>query len=189
MYYLFSASRTLDMVAYEGFLRSVLPNDFYFTSYNTRQGYIETDTSISDTLYTSIPIMNEDLGCSITILSTPTLSSLTSYLLNDLQGLKPSGYLSLADACLLALLQRRDEVMRKGIFDHFKGVDPKLMEDIITFVRCGCNVINTSRILYLHRNTMNYRIRKFQDLMGMNLRNEEDVQFIRLYALLKENGM
>ena len=79
--------------------------------------------------------------------------------------------------------------MRKGIFDLFKGVDPKLMEDIITFVRCGCNVINTSRILYLHRNTMNYRIRKFQDLMGMNLRNEEDVQFIRLYALLKENGM
>lgn len=188
MYYIFSATKPLDMIAYEEFLHTVLPDEFYFEAYNTRQGYIEIETSISEILHSSIHMMNEDLGYSITILSTPILSPLTSYLLSNLQTLKPSGYITLAEACLLMLLNQ-DKAVRNGVYDHFKGVDPKLMEDIITFVRCGCNVINTSRILYLHRNTMNYRIRKFQDLMGMNLRNEEDVQFIRLYALLKENGM
>ncbi|MBE6113678.1 MAG: PucR family transcriptional regulator [Erysipelotrichaceae bacterium] len=188
MYYIFSATKPLDMIAYEEFLHTVLPDEFYFEAYNTRQGYIEIDTSISEILHSSIHMMNEDLGYSITILSTPILSPLTSYLLSQLQTLKPSGYITLAEACLLMLLNK-DEVVRNGVYDLFKRVEPKLMEDIITFVKCGCNVINTAKVLYLHRNTLNYRIRKFEGLVGLDLRNVEHIQLVWLYSVLKENGI
>lgn len=115
------------------------------------------------------------------------MNELAYHLINTVLVSKANGYLSLADACLLALL-KQDKYVWEALKGYFEKVDNETMRNIISFVKHGCNALATSKALYLHRNTMNYRISRFMEITNLDLRNSEHVQLIYLYALLKENG-
>ena len=54
-------------------------------------------------------------------------------------------------------------------------------EDFIKgFARCDLNVSKASKELYVHRNTMNYKLERFYSLTGLDLRN-----FYDMYILIK----
>ena len=187
MYYLFSASKEIDMEYYEEFLNTVIVDEFYFEAQSNTQGYIETAVPISEVLLTQINLMNEDLGVSISFLGTPSLDDLARHLVETILVKKTSGYISLADACILGLINQ-DSFVREKIVSYFDKVDNELLSNIISFIQHGCNALATSRDLYLHRNTMNYRLSRFMDITGLDLRSNEHIQLIHLYSLLKENG-
>lgn len=187
MYYIFKANKPIDMSHYEEFLNSVIVDEFYFEAQSDTSGYIETALPISDILQTQVNLMSEDLGISISFLGTPFLDELAYHLINTVLVSKANGYLSLADACLLALL-KQDKYVWEALKGYFEKVDNETMRNIISFVKHGCNALATSKALYLHRNTMNYRISRFMEITNLDLRNSEHVQLIYLYALLKENG-
>ena len=63
--------------------------------------------------------------------------------------------------------------------------------DLMTAVGCffenGMNISETARKLYMHRNTLIYRLNKIQKTTGMDLRNfEMAVTFRRLHALYEQ---
>lgn len=187
MYYMFVASKMIDMEQFEDFLNTVIVDEFYFEAEDSTHGYIETALSISENILSLINLMNEDLGTSISFLGTPTLNELSHYLIKNVVARKRSGYLSLADACLIALINQ-DAFVKEELLSYFDGIDNEILGNIISFIKHGCNALATSRALYLHRNTMNYRLSRFSELTGLDLRNSEHIQLIHLYSLLKENG-
>lgn len=49
----------------------------------------------------------------------------------------------------------------------------ELYQTLVTYLDTGGNATQSAQLLYIHRNTMKYRIKKLEDLLDCNLRDEE----------------
>ena len=67
----------------------------------------------------------------------------------------------------------------KEIFD-----DAEMVATAETFLENNLNVSETSRKMYLHRNTLNYRLDKIEKATGLNIRNISDAITFRLIIIL-----
>jgi carbohydrate diacid regulator len=76
--------------------------------------------------------------------------------------------------------------------EQFKEVfeDEEMLLTAETFLQSSLNVSETSRILYMHRNTLLYRLDKIEKATGLNIRLFSDAVSFRvltvLYKLLKK---
>ena len=66
-------------------------------------------------------------------------------------------------------------------YDHQKGT--RLYDTLRAYTMCGFNQNIASEQLFLHRNTMNYRRQKIEDLTGLNFENP-DTRFLLQYSFL-----
>lgn len=60
------------------------------------------------------------------------------------------------------------------------GIDESFIRD---FAACDLNVSRASKVMYVHRNTINYKLDKLKDISGFDLRVFIDAHII--YSLLK----
>ncbi|MDE7439279.1 MAG: helix-turn-helix domain-containing protein [Clostridia bacterium] len=67
------------------------------------------------------------------------------------------------------------------IFEH-----PDLMLTVDSFFKNGMNVSETARQLYMHRNTLIYRLNKIQKTCGIDLRNFEMAVTFQILRVLYE---
>ncbi len=49
--------------------------------------------------------------------------------------------------------------------------DKELLDTVKTFYECGLNITLTSKELHMHRNTLTYRLSKFQEITNINTKN------------------
>lgn len=79
---------------------------------------------------------------------------------------------------------------RRQQFIQESGGDSHLMEDeetlitLETFFQLDCNVSETAKRLYIHRNTLLYRIDKFKQETGLDVRSFQDAVLVKLRILL-----
>jgi sugar diacid utilization regulator len=73
-----------------------------------------------------------------------------------------------------------DEIMK----DHGREWDEEIIQTIDYFVSSNCNVSQTAKKLYIHRNTLLYRLDKFKQITGRDVRNFEDAILVKLALLL-----
>lgn len=64
--------------------------------------------------------------------------------------------------------------------------DKELTKTAEEFLECSLNLSETARKLYLHRNTLIYRLDKLENETGLNVRNFNDALTFRLIMLLKK---
>ena len=65
--------------------------------------------------------------------------------------------------------------------------DEELMTTMECFLENGMNVTRTAEKMYMHRNTLSYRLTKLQNLTGLDLRNfSEAVTFKILHVLYQQ---
>jgi len=50
-----------------------------------------------------------------------------------------------------------------------------LVATLETFLACGGNASNASRELFIHRNTLNYRLEKIEEILNVDLNNQEEI--------------
>ncbi len=62
--------------------------------------------------------------------------------------------------------------------------DREMLETAETFLESNLNQSETSRKLYLHRNTLNYRLDKIEKITGLNIRKFADAMTFRLMTVL-----
>ncbi|MDI6825293.1 MAG: PucR family transcriptional regulator ligand-binding domain-containing protein [Bacillota bacterium] len=62
---------------------------------------------------------------------------------------------------------------------------PELIETVAAFFRCNCNPVRCARELFVHPNTVRYRLRKFEALSGISLGNQEDLFNLQLALKLR----
>lgn len=75
-----------------------------------------------------------------------------------------------------------NEVFDDGVYEL---IDPETMITIQKFFENNLNVSETSRQLFVHRNTLVYRLDKIQKLTGMDLRNFSDAIHFKVAMMVK----
>lgn len=73
--------------------------------------------------------------------------------------------------------------------DKFNVFDSELINTIEEFVNCGLNISDAARRLYVHRNTLIYRLDKINKETGFDIRNfKEATVFIIAFLVWKESN-
>ncbi|MBG9690518.1 hypothetical protein GAG94_16590 [Lysinibacillus sphaericus] len=62
--------------------------------------------------------------------------------------------------------------------------DKELLETIKTFCECGFNISSTSKKLHIHRNTLTYRLLKFQEITNITIKNLDGVILVYFASYL-----
>ncbi len=75
-----------------------------------------------------------------------------------------------------------NEVFKEGVYEL---IDPETMITIQKFFENNLNVSETSRQLFVHRNTLVYRLDKIQKLTDMDLRNFGDAIHFKVAMMVK----
>jgi carbohydrate diacid regulator len=75
-----------------------------------------------------------------------------------------------------------NEIFKDGVYEH---IDPETMITIQKFFENNLNVSETSRQLFVHRNTLVYRLDKIQKITGMDLRIFEDAIHFKVAMMVK----
>lgn len=72
------------------------------------------------------------------------------------------------------------------LFDYnlIDKIDKLVLEAGIAFIENGFNISKTSNNIYLHRNTLIYRLEKIKDILGMDIRNFNEAC---IYYLIVKN--
>lgn len=67
---------------------------------------------------------------------------------------------------------QRDKLIADYDMRSFKKIfdDGGMMQTIEVFLACGMNISRTARILYMHRNTLIYKLNAIRKLTGLDLR-------------------
>jgi DNA-binding PucR family transcriptional regulator len=74
--------------------------------------------------------------------------------------------------------------------DKFNMFDSEIINTIEEFVNCGLNISDAARKLYVHRNTLIYRLDKISKETSFDIRNfKEATVFIIAFLVWKENNM
>lgn len=76
-----------------------------------------------------------------------------------------------------------NEVFKDGTFE---SLDSETMSTIQKFFENNLNVSETSRQLYIHRNTLVYRLDKIQKITGLDLRMFDDAIIFKVAMLVKK---
>ena len=76
-----------------------------------------------------------------------------------------------------------NEVFKKG---SIEALDRETLSTIQCFFENNLNVSETSRTLYMHRNTLMYRLDKIERVTGLNLRKFSDAVTFRLITILNK---
>lgn len=89
---------------------------------------------------------------------------------------------------LFAKLPKQDiiEYMETLLDDNVMNLfnNDELFMTAETFLACSLNVSETSRVMYIHRNTLNYRLDKIESLSGLNIRNFNDAMTFKMATLV-----
>jgi carbohydrate diacid regulator len=75
------------------------------------------------------------------------------------------------------------EVFKDGAFE---ALDSETMNTIVKFFENNLNVSETSRQLFVHRNTLVYRLDKIQKITGLDLRLFDDAIIFKVAILVKK---
>lgn len=76
-----------------------------------------------------------------------------------------------------------NEVFKEGVFET---IDNETMNTITKFFENNLNVSETSRQLFIHRNTLVYRLDKIQKITGMDLRRFDDAIYFKVAMMVKK---
>ena len=74
-----------------------------------------------------------------------------------------------------------EEIFQNETLD---SIDQETLNIIRTFFENNLNLSETSRQLYVHRNTLVYRFEKLQKKFGLDLRNFEDALTFKLAMMV-----
>ena len=63
--------------------------------------------------------------------------------------------------------------------------DGKLSETLENYLNCSCNAKKTAEEIFLHRNTLNYRLKKIREILGCDLENLDTCLELKLAFLIR----
>lgn len=100
-------------------------------------------------------------------------------------------YANQKECFLPYLIDSIEEEKAKFILSKFdeiqlNQIDEELLNTIHVFLRNNLSIAETSRQLYLHRNTLIYRLEKIMYITGLDIRNFEEAIKMQILLLLKK---
>lgn len=71
-------------------------------------------------------------------------------------------------------------------YSSFDSLDEEDLRTINAFFKCDLNISETSRKLYIHRNTLIYRLEKINKLTGLDIMRFDDAATLKIVLLVKQ---
>ncbi|MDF9866761.1 sugar diacid utilization regulator [Bacilli bacterium PM5-3] len=75
-----------------------------------------------------------------------------------------------------------DEIIDQ-FYSYFSKLDEELLKSVYMYLDNNLNALKTARDLFLHRNTLNYRLNKFQFVSGVDIRTTQSASLIHSYRI------
>ena len=95
----------------------------------------------------------------------------------------------LSDILPIALMNDRTETDKTWYINELLGKtrqDSELIKTVKTYIECNSNASSAAKQLYIHRNSLQYRMDKFADKTGLDVRNFRHALAAYLLLLLNE---
>lgn len=89
----------------------------------------------------------------------------------------------LSDLMLICIYNNNTNLI-EALNEKLKGVSPEIIDTLKMYFNTGNNAALAADLLYLHRNTFNYRLNKFIDRTQMDVKNAHIAQFLYQYFTL-----
>ncbi|MEO2212931.1 helix-turn-helix domain-containing protein [Paenibacillus amylolyticus] len=103
-----------------------------------------------------------------------------------------AGKLSAVQEDLLKLVQGIPREQMQQYVDRYlgsllaeEGYDPELLQTLETYASCNGHMNEMSSRLYIHRNTAAYRLEKLERLIGIPLKEPENLMLLNLVFLFR----
>ncbi len=93
--------------------------------------------------------------------------------------------IDLSDVMLMSVWNK-DVSLINATSLKLKDVSPEIIDTLKMYFYTSNNAVLAAEQLYLHRNTFNYRLKKFIDCTNMDVRNPHIAQFLYQYFILIE---
>lgn len=71
-------------------------------------------------------------------------------------------------------------------YDRANGAD--LLDTTRAYIRCGCNQVEAARLLFVHLNTLKYRIKRITELTGIDFKDQGSLIYLQLSMMILEYG-
>ena len=75
---------------------------------------------------------------------------------------------------ITSIISNNQQISSLIKFDIIKNMDKSLLSTGINFIENDLNISKTSNILFLHRNTLIYRLEKIKEYLNLDLKNFKD---------------
>jgi hypothetical protein len=181
-YYLFQSDHFIDKKTLQGVIDSFYIGDCEITYLNEKSGYIIADSQFALLIAEALPTINNDLGTKLVIVCAHNLSEVSlaalSYSYQNMQGFN---YLS--DVVLDQLLINFTDIKQR-IINEFNQVPHELVLTAQAYLKSGLNAKAASEMLYIHRNTFNYRLNKFIEITELDIRDYWHAFYFNIYVKL-----
>ena len=124
--------------------------------------------------------LHDDLGISLTALACHRDDELERKLLRNALAFFPNQCVCLSDV-LMKEFSFGDYSSLSLVRREFGSVPHEILLTAGTFLRCGLNASLAAETLLIHRNTFNYRLEKFIDLTGLDIRDYHNALLLEIY--------
>ena len=124
-----------------------------------------------------LDVLNSDFSTTLTMLIVPIFDEFMLKLLDSISG---NGIYNAYQ--VLNNLLIRNILSVKDIPNYLANIDKETLKIFTIYYETGQNICLTSRLLYLHRNTLNYKITKLSEDLNMDIRDNLIANFVYLLA-------
>lgn len=149
-------------------------------SFDGYRGSFEMDSLEMPLLDRALFPLHNELGANISILICHKEYDLSSKLLNGAIAYFPNQTCFMSDL-LYREISFGDYSSFPMLAASFRGLDKEILLTVGSFLRNGLNAIETADALYIHRNTFNYRLKKFNEITSLDIRDYHDALLLELY--------
>ena len=179
-YYFLAFDKAVDRKLTRQSLLPGFPTDVELIWLNDFICYFICDANIDQSINDLLPLWENDLATRIAALVCHRDDELAQSAL-QLAGKYQSGKLSnLFDIALLAV--RKQETAFLQLCERcFTAVSPELLRTMQAFLLSNDSAKQASYNIYIHRNTWLYRLNKFIDQTGLDLRDSDNAAFFRFW--------
>ncbi len=156
-----------------------MPYDLFY--FDDSRGYIASDEKFGMHLDDVLAPLHEDLGANIGILALHKINySNLDKSLKEALIYFPNRCVFLSDI-LYKEFSFNDYSSIPYLAKEFRMVNHEVMMTAGAFLRCGLNACYAAEILTIHRNTFNYRLEKFIDKTGLDIRDYHNALLLEIY--------
>lgn len=131
------------------------------------------DDILKNTISKSIQPLSNDLNSSLLFLISPVEFPLSEYVLSKLSIAHSEGVFTLSQG-VIELLIKKDEFIKNYLFSWFSGLEYTLAITGKTYIENSFSISKSCISLSVHRNTMEYRLKKIKELYNLDLSSFDD---------------
>ncbi|HLR52379.1 MAG TPA: helix-turn-helix domain-containing protein [Candidatus Avamphibacillus sp.] len=200
--YFHISSKQIDPITFKEALNELFAQEVVILWENEKEGMIIEEYEKVEEIISFeqiIDILMSDINVNIHFLVGPfqhNLQAANSHYKNMMKGghvtfkYSDKNVLTFPEAVPFILMDQADpefkEHLTTQILQEFK-TDKEFFKTLDMFLQCNLNISNTAKKLYMHRNTLQYRLDRFKERTGIDVRNFHQALTVYLVLIAHRN--